>query len=68
MGRVKDMYMLMRLSYDQAEGDLADKKTDNIVESYKKYHIENLGHESLCPEEEVRMFNSEDFNEQFNVM
>ena len=68
MGRVKDMYMLMRLSYDQAEDDLAEKKTTNVVESYKKYHIENLGHESLSPEEEVRMFNEEDFNDQFNVI
>tara|TARA_R100000781_G_scaffold38096_1_gene26826 strand:- start:376 stop:582 length:207 start_codon:yes stop_codon:yes gene_type:complete len=68
MGRVKDMYMLMRLSYDQAEDDFAEKKTTNVVESYKKYHIENLGHESSSPEEEVRMFSEEDFNDQFNVI
>ena len=41
MGRVKDMYMLMRLSYDQAEDDLAEKKTTNVVESYK--NIISLG-------------------------
>lgn len=35
MGMTNDMHMLMRLSYDQAEGDYADKKTDNIVEAYK---------------------------------
>jgi hypothetical protein len=29
MGRTSDMYMLMRLSYDQAENDLADKKITN---------------------------------------
>ena len=31
MGRVKDMYMLMRLSYDQAESDLVDKKTNSVI-------------------------------------
>jgi hypothetical protein len=36
MGRTSDMYMLMRLSYDQAENDLADKKITNLVEAYKK--------------------------------
>jgi len=61
MGRTSDMYMLMRLSYDQAENDLADKKTDNLVGAYKKYHKENLNFESTFPEEEVRMFHNEEF-------
>ena len=46
MGRTSDMYMLMRLSYDQAENDLADKKTTDLVEAYKKYHRENLTFDS----------------------
>mgnify|MGYP003654780951 CR=1 FL=1 len=61
MGRTSDIYMLMRLSYDQAEADLADKKTDNIVETYKKYHQSNLKYDSFNPSEEVLMFHDEEF-------
>jgi|TARA_B110000285_G_C15102794_1_gene606011 hypothetical protein len=65
MGRTSDMYMLMRLSYDQAENDLADKKADNLVETYKKYHKENLTFDSCNPTEEVRMFHNEEFESNF---
>ena len=67
MGRVKDMYMLMRLSYDQAESDLLDKKTNSLVDSYKRYHKENLKYESFEPNEEVRMFHDEYFQDQINI-
>jgi len=68
MGRTSDMYMLMRLSYDQAENDLADKKTDNLVGAYKKYHKENLNFDSYNPAEEVRMFHNEEFVDSVQII
>jgi|TARA_R110000803_G_scaffold109917_1_gene178288 hypothetical protein len=68
MGRTSDIYMLMRLSYDQAEADLADKKTDNIVETYKKYHQSNLKYDSFNPSEEVLMFHDEEFQNNINFV
>ena len=60
--------MLMRLSYDQAENDLADKKTDNLVGAYKKYHKENLNFDSYNPVEEVRMFYNEEFVDSLQII
>ncbi len=60
--------MLMRLSYDQAENDLADKKTDNLVGAYKKYHKENLNFDSYNPAEEVRMFYNEEFVDSLQII
>lgn len=68
MGRTSDMYMLMRLSYDQAENDLADKKTTDLVETYKKYHKENLTFDSYNPAEEVRMFHDEEFVSNIQII
>jgi len=68
MGRTSDMYMLMRLSYDQAENDLADKKTNNLVGAYKKYHKENLNFDSYNPAEEVRMFYNEEFVDSLQII
>ena len=68
MGRTSDMYMLMRLSYDQAENDLADKKITNLVEAYKKYHRENLTFDSYNPAEEVRMFHDEEFGNSIQII
>ena len=68
MGRTSDMYMLMRLSYDQAKNDLADKKTDNLVGAYKKYHKENLNFDSYNPAEEVRMFYNEEFVDSLQII
>ncbi len=68
MGRTSDMYMLMRLSYDQAENDLADKKTDNLVGAYKKYHKENLNFDSYNPAEEVRMFHNEELESSVQII
>ncbi len=68
MGRTSDMYMLMRLSYDQAENDLADKKTDNLVGAYKKYHKENLNFDSYNPAEEVRMFYNEELESSVQII
>ena len=60
--------MLMRLSYDQAENDLADKKTDNLVGAYKKYHKENLNFDSYNPAEEVRMFYNEELESSVQII
>ena len=60
--------MLMRLSYDQAENDLADKKTDNLVGAYKKYHKENLNFDSYNPAEEVRMFHNEELESSVQII
>ena len=68
MGRTSDMYMLMRLSYDQVENDLADKKITNLVEAYKKYHKENLTFDSCNPAEEVRMFHDEEFGNSIQII
>jgi|TARA_R110000796_G_scaffold225039_1_gene341396 hypothetical protein len=66
MGMTNDMHMLMRLSYDQAEGDYADKKTDNIVEAYKKYHKINLKYDCFDPVAEVEMFHNENYQDAIN--
>ena len=67
MSGTKDMYMMMRLSYDQAEADYADKKTFNIVDAYKKYHKKNLKYDCFDPAAEVELFHNEDLLETVNI-
>tara|TARA_R100000544_G_C2181107_1_gene36920 strand:- start:101 stop:304 length:204 start_codon:yes stop_codon:yes gene_type:complete len=60
MGRTNDLYMMMRLAYEQAVDDYNNKKTDSILRSYKKYHIINVGMGSSNAQRELMNFYNED--------
>lgn len=60
MGRTNDLYMMMRLAYEQAVDDYNNKKTDSVLKSYKKYHIINVGMGSYDPQNELMNFYNED--------
>lgn len=64
MSRSNNLYTMMKLSYDLAEDDYARKKTNSLLDSYKRYHKENLRFESSDPESEIRMFLIEDQSQQ----
>ena len=43
MSKTGDLYLMMRLSYEQAADDYNSKKSDSMVGSYKKYYKKNVG-------------------------
>ena len=38
MSRTGDLYMMSRLSYEQAIDDYENKKSNSLLESYKKHY------------------------------
>jgi len=64
MGRTNELYMMMRLAYEQAVDDYHNKKTDSILRSYKKYHIINVGMGSVDPQGEILNFFDEDNSQE----
>ena len=49
MSKSNNLYMMMRLSYEQAVDDYNNKKVDSVLNAYKKYHRLNVGMESHDP-------------------
>ena len=43
MSRTGDLYMMSRLSYEQAIDDYENKKSNSLLESYKKHYKDNVG-------------------------
>ena len=41
MSRTGDLYMMSRLSYEQAIHDYENKKSDTIIDAYKKHYKVN---------------------------
>jgi len=64
MGRTNDLYMMMRLAYEQAVDDYNNKKADTVLSAYKKYHIINVGMGSVDPQGEILNFFDEDNSQE----
>ena len=64
MGRTNELYMMMRLAYEQAVDDYNNKKADTVLSAYKKYHIINVGMGSGDPQGEILNFYDEDNSQE----
>ena len=64
MGRTNELYMMMRLAYEQAVDDYNNKKADTVLSAYKKYHIINVGMGSVDPQGEILNFFDEDNSQE----
>ena len=64
MSRSGDLYMMSRLSYEQAMDDYHNKKSHSLVESYKKYYKENVGMECCDPHGDLINFYDEDNSQE----
>tara|TARA_R110002012_G_scaffold116135_2_gene263550 strand:+ start:472 stop:675 length:204 start_codon:yes stop_codon:yes gene_type:complete len=60
MSKTNDLYMMMRLSYEQAVDDYINKKVDSMLDAYKKYYKINVGMDSLDPQGDLINFYDED--------
>ena len=60
MSKSNNLYMMMRLSYEQAVDDYNNKKVDSVLSAYKKYHRLNVGMESYDPQGDLINFYDED--------
>ena len=67
MGRTNELYMMMRLAYEQAVDDYNNKKVDTVLSAYKKYHIINVGMGSVDPQGEILNFFDEDNSQESMV-
>ena len=64
MSRTGDLYMMSRLSYEQAIDDYENKKSNSLLESYKKHYKNNVGMDCLDPQGDLIMFYDEDNSQQ----
>ena len=64
MSRSNDLYMMSRLSYEQAVDDYNTKKINSLLEGYKKYYKENVGMDCLDPHGDLIMFYDEDNSQE----
>ena len=60
MSKSNNLYMMMRLSYEQAVDDYNNKKVDSVLNAYKKYYRLNVGMESHDPQGDLINFYDED--------
>ena len=64
MSRTGDLYMMSRLSYEQAIDDYENKKSNSILDSYKKYYKQNVGMECFDPQGDLITFYDEDQSQE----
>ena len=64
MSKTGTLYMMMRLSYEQAIDDYENQKAESLLESYKKYYKINVGMESTDPQGDLINFYDEDNNQE----
>tara|TARA_R100001163_G_C5038128_1_gene176896 strand:- start:599 stop:817 length:219 start_codon:yes stop_codon:yes gene_type:complete len=64
MSKTGDLYLMMRLSYEQAADDYNSKKSDSMVGSYKKYYKKNVGMTCYDPQRDIMMFWNEDNSQE----
>jgi hypothetical protein len=60
MSKSNNLYMMMRLSYEQAVDDYNNKKADSVLAAYQKYHKINVGMEAHDPQGDLINFYDED--------
>ena len=56
MSKSGTLYMMMRLSYEQAIDDYNNKKTNSLLNAYKKYHQINVGMTPTDPQGDLINF------------
>ena len=64
MSRSGDLYMMSRLSYEQAINDYENKKSDTIIDAYKKHYKVNVGMDCLDPQGDLINFYDEDHSQE----
>ena len=64
MSKTGTLYMMMRLSYEQAIDDYENQKAESLLESYKKYYKINVGMESTDPQGDLINFYDEDNSQE----
>ena len=64
MSRTGDLYMMSRLSYEQAIDDYENKKSNSLLESYKKHYKNNVGMYCLDPQGDLITFYDEDHSQE----
>ena len=64
MSKTGTLYMMMRLSYEQAIDDYENQKVESLLESYKKYYKINVGMESTDPQGDLINFYDEDNSQE----
>ena len=64
MSKSNDLYTMMRLSYEQATDDYNNKKTDSLLNAYKKYHQINVGMKPTDPQGDLINFYDEDNSQE----
>ena len=64
MSRTGDLYMMSRLSYEQAIDDYENKKSNSLLESYKKHYKNNVCIDCLDPQGDLIMFYDEDHSQE----
>ena len=56
MSKSGTLYMMMRLSYEQAVDDYNNKKTNSLLDAYKKYYQINVGMSPTDPQGDLITF------------
>ena len=64
MSKSGTLYMMMRLSYEQAVDDYNNKKTNSLLNAYKKYHQINVGMTPTDPQGDLINFYDEDNSQE----
>tara|TARA_R100000664_G_scaffold5545_1_gene10375 strand:+ start:277 stop:480 length:204 start_codon:yes stop_codon:yes gene_type:complete len=64
MSKSGTLYMMMRLSYEQAVDDYNNKKTNSLLDAYKKYYQINVGMTATDPQGDLINFYDEDNSQE----
>ena len=64
MSKTGTLYMMMRLSYEQAIDDYENQKAYSLLDAYKKYYKINVGMESIDPQGDLISFYDEDNSQE----
>ena len=64
MSKSGTLYMMMRLSYEQAVDDYNNKKTNSLLDAYKKYYQINVGMSPTDPQGDLINFYDEDNSQE----
>jgi|TARA_R100001129_G_scaffold184565_1_gene169817 hypothetical protein len=64
MGKTNNLYSMMRLSFEQALDDYANKKNTSLVDAYSKHYRINVGMECYDPHGDLINFYDEDNSQE----
>ena len=64
MGKTNNLYSMMRLSFEQALDDYANKKNTSLGDAYSKHYRINVGMECYDPHGDLINFYDEDNSQE----